>query len=83
MPRKSRIDAPGALHHIIVRGIERRKIFVIEWVLRLFDERIQVARRRYHEFVEKGISMGQRPHPLYTFVDSLIVLGYFINNHFP
>jgi putative transposase len=27
MPRKARIDAPGAVHHIIVRGIERRKIF--------------------------------------------------------
>ena len=27
MPRKARIDATGALHHIIVRGIERRKIF--------------------------------------------------------
>ena len=27
MPRKSRIDAPGALHHIIARGIERSKIF--------------------------------------------------------
>lgn len=27
MPRQSRIDAPGALHHIIVRGIERCKIF--------------------------------------------------------
>jgi REP element-mobilizing transposase RayT len=27
MPRQSRIDAPGALHHIIVRGIERRQIF--------------------------------------------------------
>ena len=27
MPRKSRIDAPGALHHVIVRGIERSKIF--------------------------------------------------------
>jgi putative transposase len=27
MPRKSRIDAPGALHHIIVRGIEQRRIF--------------------------------------------------------
>lgn len=27
MPRKSRIDAPGALHHIIVRGIDRNKIF--------------------------------------------------------
>ncbi len=189
MPRKSRIDAPGALHHIIVRGIERRKIFIddtdrnnfldriggiitetktgcyawalipnhfhlllitgqvsiatimrrlltghagffnkrhrrsghlfqnryksilcqedtyllelvryihlnplrarlikdfdllgkypycghsvlmgkvkndwqnIEWVLRLFDERIRVARRRYHEFVQKGIPMGRR-----------------------
>jgi REP element-mobilizing transposase RayT len=27
MPRKARIDAPGALHHIICRGIERREIF--------------------------------------------------------
>jgi putative transposase len=27
MPRQSRIDAPGALHHIINRGIERKKIF--------------------------------------------------------
>ena len=27
MPRKSRIDAAGSLHHIIVRGIERGVIF--------------------------------------------------------
>ena len=27
MPRKSRIDAPGAFHHIIARGIERSDIF--------------------------------------------------------
>jgi REP element-mobilizing transposase RayT len=27
MPRKARIDAPGALQHIIVRGIERKDIF--------------------------------------------------------
>jgi REP element-mobilizing transposase RayT len=27
MPRKSRIDAPGALHHVICRGIEGRPIF--------------------------------------------------------
>lgn len=25
MPRKARIDAPGALQYIIVKGIERRK----------------------------------------------------------
>jgi putative transposase len=27
MPRKSRIDAPGALQHLIVRGIEKKAIF--------------------------------------------------------
>ncbi len=27
MPRRARIDASGAVHHIIVRGIERRRIF--------------------------------------------------------
>ena len=27
MPRKARIDAPGALHHVIARGIEKRDIF--------------------------------------------------------
>jgi REP element-mobilizing transposase RayT len=27
MPRQSRIDAPGALHHIIARGINRKSIF--------------------------------------------------------
>lgn len=27
MPRKARIDIPGAVHHVIIRGIERRKIF--------------------------------------------------------
>jgi putative transposase len=27
MPRKARTDAPGALHHIIVGGIDRCDIF--------------------------------------------------------
>ena len=27
MPRKARLDAPGALHHIIARGIAHNKIF--------------------------------------------------------
>lgn len=27
MPRLARLDAPGVLHHIIIRGIERRNIF--------------------------------------------------------
>ena len=28
MPRLARLDAPGVLHHIMIRGIERRKIFL-------------------------------------------------------
>ena len=27
MPRLARLDAPGVVHHIIIRGIERRRIF--------------------------------------------------------
>jgi putative transposase len=27
MPRSGRLDAPGVLHHIMLRGIERRNIF--------------------------------------------------------
>jgi putative transposase len=27
MPRMARLDSPGLLHHIMIRGIERRKIF--------------------------------------------------------
>ena len=27
MPRRARIDAPGALHHIVIRGIKRKAIF--------------------------------------------------------
>jgi hypothetical protein len=26
MPRRARLDVPGALHHVIIRGIERRQI---------------------------------------------------------
>ena len=40
MPRQSRIDAPGALHHIIVRGIERRKIFLDDQDRYSFLERL-------------------------------------------
>jgi hypothetical protein len=28
MPRLARLDAQGALHHLMIRGIERRKIFL-------------------------------------------------------
>jgi hypothetical protein len=40
MPRKARIDAPGALHHVIVRGIERGKIFRSDYDRRNFLNRL-------------------------------------------
>src|SRR3989339_2049980 len=27
MPRQARIDAPGALHHVMIRGIEKTAVF--------------------------------------------------------
>lgn len=27
MPRQARLDAPGTLHHVVIRGIEKKRIF--------------------------------------------------------
>ena len=40
MPRKARIDTPGALHHVIIRGIECKKIFRSDYDRRNFLSRI-------------------------------------------
>jgi len=40
MPRQARIDAPGALHHIIIRGIERKAIFKVNADRANFLERL-------------------------------------------
>jgi putative transposase len=47
MPRLARLDAPGVLHHIIGRGIERRKIFYRDKDREDFVERLA-------ELAEKG-----------------------------
>ena len=41
MPRKSRIDAAGALHHVIARGIDRGKIFQDPTDKRNFIDRLE------------------------------------------
>ena len=43
MPRKARLDAPGALHHIIGRGIERRRIFWDDQDRDRFVERLGIV----------------------------------------
>ena len=40
MPRRARIDAPGALHHIINRGIERLGFSKILLIAKKFLKRL-------------------------------------------
>ena len=42
MPRLFRIDAPTVLHHIIIRGIERRAIFRDDFDRQDFIERLSI-----------------------------------------
>jgi hypothetical protein len=39
MPRRERLDIPGLLQHVIVRGIEKRKIFLDDEDLEFFVKR--------------------------------------------
>lgn len=41
MPRLARLDAPGVMHHVISRGIEKRKIFINDTDRRDFIERLE------------------------------------------
>ena len=43
MPRKARLDAPGALHHIMVRGINKTNIFIDDQDKARFLERLEKA----------------------------------------
>lgn len=43
MPRQRRLDIPGVLHHVITRGIERRKIFMDDQDRRAFLDRLELG----------------------------------------
>jgi len=74
MPRKARIDAPGALQHIIIRGIERKAIFKKDLkelksylycghgalLGKVTNDWQDTARRAYGAFVAKGVAKGRR-----------------------
>ena len=46
MPRQPRIDSPNLLHHVIVRGIERKNIFIDD------DDRVNFAERLHKLLAE-------------------------------
>jgi REP element-mobilizing transposase RayT len=41
MPRPPRMDAPGAIHHVMIRGVERRAVFLNDDQRELFVERFE------------------------------------------
>lgn len=43
MPRKARLDAPGTLHHVIIRGIEKKKIVDDDRDMQDFVSRMGIA----------------------------------------
>lgn len=48
MPRKARLDAAGALHHVMARGIEQRIIFVDNVDHGRFLERLGLLSEEMH-----------------------------------
>jgi len=51
MPRQPRLDIPGALHHIMVRGINKTDVFIddqdrVNFLQRLGENIIKGSRRK-------------------------------------
>ena len=76
MPRQARLDAPGTLHHVMLRGIERRAIVTDDadrhdFVRRLGALAMQsrtaiygwalLTKQAYREFVAAGVAQERRP----------------------
>ncbi|MBW1815211.1 MAG: hypothetical protein JRJ39_16620 [Deltaproteobacteria bacterium] len=62
MPRQLRIDALGALHHVMIRGIERREIFQDDKDLESFHGRLASVAKELGNSpsaVSKSIGRGQ------------------------
>jgi putative transposase len=65
MPRKARLDAPGALHHIMVRGINRSAIFHDDQDRSKFLERLGMTVSEAHCAVYAWVLMTNHVHILF------------------
>lgn len=67
MPRLARLDAPGIVHHVIGRGLERKKIFFIDTDRSDFIDRLtdlaEEGAMELHEMISRvefyEVTMGQ------------------------
>ena len=89
MPRTARLDAPDVLHDIMIRGIERRKIFRSKKDRQDFVERLENLRPEMKVKCYAWVFMSNHAHFLFrTGTEPLsrlmrrLLTGYFIGfNH--
>ena len=62
MPRLARLDAPGVLHHIIIRGIERLAIFKDEYDRENFVERLSTLVPETQSICYAWVLMSNHAH---------------------
>jgi REP element-mobilizing transposase RayT len=65
MPRQARLDVPGALHHIMVRGINRSAIFKDEQDKVRFLDRLSQNISEGHCFIYAWVLMDNHIHLLF------------------
>ena len=62
MPRLARLDAPGVLHHVIIRGIERRGIFRDDFDRENFLERLSILVPKTQTICYAWVFMSNHAH---------------------
>ncbi len=72
IPRLARLDAPGILHHVIGRGIERKEIFLrmlANWLDPALVATLETRRRKKKEWHRrrKLTTLGPTPNQLTFF----------------
>ena len=86
MPRQPRLDAPGALHHVMGRGIEKEKIFREDFDREDFVARLSDLCRDGHLIIHAWALMPNHFHllirtgrqPIYKSMKKLLT-GYVVN----
>jgi len=91
MPRQARIDAPGAFHHIICRGIERKSIFLDDVDRNNFVSRLAAILQQTSTFCFAWVLIPNHFHlllqsgtsPIATVMERLLTghAGYFNRRH--
>lgn len=54
MPKEARLDSPGTLHHVMIRGIEGREVFRDDYERQDFFDRVSKLREETGTISDKG-----------------------------